>query len=156
MSCHSCRLNHVVSIVSCRVINLYFILTYFNRSGGSTRPCRLWIFVQVVASMVSYGFFFQTSGQIESNISALPVKKQHFSFIFQGNWWRLQTPAVVEDFVVCFTIRFFLVSLGASRSPWLLGCLVHRFVWSFRKFIIKLVESIAQFCRRRPEIILPS
>ena len=50
MSCHSCRVIHVVSF-------MYFILTYFNRSGGSTRSCRVWIFVQVVASMVSYCFF---------------------------------------------------------------------------------------------------
>ena len=59
MSCHSCRVIHVVSFMSsqsCR-LNLYFILTYFNRSGGSTRSCRVWIFVHVVASMVSYCFF---------------------------------------------------------------------------------------------------
>ena len=60
MSCHSCRVIHVVSFMSCcscRVITSYFILTYFNGLGGSTRSLRVWIFVHVVASMVSYGFF---------------------------------------------------------------------------------------------------
>ena len=60
MSCHSCRVTHVVSFMSCRscrVITSYLILTYFNGLGGSTRSLRVWIFVQAVASMVSYCFF---------------------------------------------------------------------------------------------------
>ena len=65
--------------------------------------------------------FSQTSDQIESNFSALPVKKQHISLISQRNWWRLQTPAVAEDFVVRFAIRFF------PKAPSELG-----FVFRFR------------------------
>ena len=52
MSCHSCRVTHVVS---CH--HVVFNINYFNRSGGSTRWLRMEIFVQVVASMVSYCFF---------------------------------------------------------------------------------------------------
>ena len=52
MSYHSCRVTHVVS---CH--HFVFILTYFNCPGGSTRRLRMDIFVQVFASMVSYGFF---------------------------------------------------------------------------------------------------
>ena len=158
MSCHSCRLNHVVSIVSCRVINLYFILTYFNRSGGSTRSCRVWIFVHVVASMVSYCFFSDKRLDRVKYFGLTCKKNNTFRWFLNKirRGFRRQHSPKILSCVLQYVFLLFQVSLGALVKKPLPGSLVHRFSWSFRKFIIKLLGSIAQFCRRRPEIILPS
>ena len=102
--------------------------------------------------------FSQTSDQIETNISALPVKNNTFRWFLnkiRRGFIRQQVPKILSC-VLQYVFLLFQVSLGAFLKKPLLGSLAHRFAWSFRKFMIKHVESIVQFCRRYPEIILPS
>ena len=92
--------------------------------------------------------FSQTSDHIESNISALPVKKQYFPLIFEQNSYRLQTPALHEDFIVCFAIRVFAFSgfawsLGKKTSTRQFGA----------SFFVKLSQIHYQTCREYRTIL---
>ena len=143
MSCHSCRFNHVVSY-------LYFILTYFNRSGGSTRSCRLWIFVQFVASMVSYCFFSDKRPDRVKNFG-LACKKTTLFVDFwikfvEASYRKFPRKFYRVFYNTCFFFFGFARSLEKSAATPLFGA-------SFR---MKLSQIYHQTCREYRRILSSS